>query len=157
KMLVIHVRDTYTGWDRILLNRSLDAGGSTWGVPIVLASGRSSDSPLLYTFDSAEPSIAMDSGGYLHVVWVSASTTGDQTTLNLVRYTKTLVAYPTQAQLASSSNWASVTVVDDTATGYMPTISTDSGNAPHIAWRGSQTNGTVYYQSKAGGERRSRR
>jgi len=151
KMLVIHVRDTFTGWDRILLNRSLDTGGAVWGAPIVLASGRSSDSPLLYNFDSAEPSIAMDSGGYLHVVWVSASTAGDQTILNLVRYTKTLVAYPTQAQLASPSNWASVTVVDDTATGYMPTISTDSGNSPHLAWSGSKTSGTAYYKNKAGG------
>src|SRR5207247_10944695 len=113
-------------------------------------SGRSSDTPLLYDRDSAEPSIAIDSGGYLHVAWVSASTTGDQTTLNLVRYTKTLVAYPTQAQLASSSNWETVTGVDDTATGYMPTISTDSGNAPHIAWSGSKTSGTVYYKNKAG-------
>jgi len=150
KMLVIHVRDTYTGWDRVLLNRSLDTGGATWGAPIVLASGRSSDSPLLYSFDSAEPSIAMDSGGYLHVVWVSASTAGDQTILNLVRYAKTLITYPTQAQLASSSNWAIVTAVDDTAPGYMPTISTDSGNNPHIAWSSSKTSGTVYYKNKAG-------
>src|SRR5947199_8109163 len=82
KMLVIHVRDTYTGWDRILLNRSLDTGGATWGAPIVLASGRSSDNPLLYNRDSAEPSIAIDSGGYRHVAWVWASTTGGQTTLN---------------------------------------------------------------------------
>src|SRR5439155_390716 len=83
--------------------------------------------------------------------YVSTTTAGDQTILNLVRYAKTLITYPTQAQLASSSNWAIVTAVDDTAPGYMPTISTDSGNNPHIAWSSSRTSGTVYYKNKAGG------
>src|SRR5439155_5613852 len=88
--------DTNT-WDRILLMRSSDTSGSTWGAQVILASGRSSDSPLVLTRDSGEPSIAIDSSGYLHVVWVSASAAGDQSTLNLVRYTRTTVPYPTQS------------------------------------------------------------
>jgi hypothetical protein len=33
----------------------------------------------------------------------------------------------------------------------MPTVSTDTGNNPHIAWSGSKTSGTVYYKNKYGG------
>ncbi|TLZ74573.1 MAG: hypothetical protein E6K14_03230, partial [Methanobacteriota archaeon] len=142
-------------WDRIILMRSADTSGSTWGSQIILASGRSADSPLLSSYDSAEPSIAMDSSGYLHVVWVSASSTGNQNILNLVRYTKSTVAYPNQADIASAGNWQAVASIDDASAGYMPTVSTDSGNNPHIAWSGSKTSGTAYYKNKAGGTWRS--
>src|SRR3989449_532405 len=145
--------DTNT-WDRIVLMRSLDTSGSTWGAQVVLASGRSGDSPLVLTRDSADPSIAMDSSGYLHLVWVSASAAGDQSTLNLVRYTRTTVAYPTQSQLATGGNWQAVTSVDDTSPGYMPTISTDTGGYPHIAWSQSKTvapeGAGVAYRSNSG-------
>src|SRR5207245_9986066 len=57
-----------TLWDRIIMMRSLDTSGSTWGSQIVLASGRSADSPLLYSFDSTEPSIAIHCGGFIHSV-----------------------------------------------------------------------------------------
>ncbi|HYY47149.1 MAG TPA: zinc ribbon domain-containing protein, partial [Thermoplasmata archaeon] len=141
-------------WDRVVLTRSRDTSGSTWSpTPVVLASGRASDTPLLYSYDSTDPSIAMDSLGYLHVVWVSAATTGDQTVLNLVRYTKTTVPYPTEAQLASSANWAAVTNVDDASPGYMPTISTDTSNNPHIAWSQSkafENVATIDYRSNTG-------
>src|SRR3989454_67529 len=83
--------DTNT-WDRIVLMRSLDTSGSTWGAQVVLASGRSGDSPLVLTRDSADTSVPTDSSGYLHLVWVSASAAGDQSTLTLVRYTRTTVA-----------------------------------------------------------------
>jgi len=142
-------------WDRIILERSSNTAGTSWGTPIILASGRSADSALLYGYDSAEPSLAIDSGGYLHVVWVSASATGDQSTLNRVRYVATTVTYPTQSEMASAANWGSVTTVDDSSLGYMPTVSTDSGNNPHIAWSGSKTSGTVYYKNKYGGTWRS--
>jgi len=156
KLVTVHVRDTNAnGWDRIIIRRSLDVSGATWGSQIVLASARAADSPLLYTFDSAEPSIAIDSGGFLHVVWVSAASPGDQSTLNLVRYTKTTVAYPTDSQLANAANWQAITNVDDTSPGYMPTVSTDSSSNPHIAWSGSKTSGTVYYKNKALGTWRS--
>jgi hypothetical protein len=156
KLLAVHVRDTNAnGWDRVIIRRSLDVSGATWGSQIVLASGRAADSALLYTFDSAEPSITIDSGGFLHVVWVSAASSGDQSTLNLVRYTKTTVGYPTDSQLANAANWQAITNVDDTSPGYMPTISTDSSNNPHIAWSGSKTSGTVYYKNKAAGTWRS--
>ncbi len=138
-------------WDRIILMRSSDTSGSTWGSQLILASGRSADNPLLSSYDSAEPSIAMDSSGYLHVVWVSASSTGNQNTLNLVRYTKSTVAYPNQAEIASAANWQAVAAVDDSSLGYMPTISTDSGNNPHFAWSASKTSGTVYYKNSYGG------
>src|SRR5207302_1255328 len=88
-----------------------------------------------------EPSIAIDSAGFLHLVWVSSSASGDQSTLNLVRYTKTTVAYPTETQLANAANWQAVTNVDDTNPGFMPTVSTDSSNNPHIAWSESKTFG----------------
>src|SRR5438093_984401 len=142
-------------WDRVILMRSLDTSGSTWGPQVILASGRTGDSPLLYSFDSAEPSIAIDASGYLHVVWVSAASSGNQQTLNLVRYVKTIVAYPTQSQLASSANWQNVTTVDDANPGYMPTVSTDTSDNPHIAW--SQSKGvtaseaaTIEYRSNTG-------
>src|SRR5207247_10529619 len=102
-------------------------------------------------YDSAEPSVAIDAAGYLHVVWVSAASLGNQQTLNLVRYAKTTVAYPTQSKIASSANWQSVTSVDDANPGYMPTVSTDSSNNPYVAWSGSKTAGTVYFKDKAGG------
>lgn len=146
---------TGSHWDRIILMRSSDTAGSTWGSQIILASGRTGDSALLLARDSAEPSIAIDSSGYLHIVWVSASSAGNQATLNLVRYTKTNVAYPTQAQLGSGSNWDAVTNVDDTNTGYMPTVSTDSNNRPHIAWSGSRTSGSAHYKNQIGGTWRS--
>ena len=142
---------TNSYWDRVILMRSLDASGSTWGSQITLASGRSSDSPLIYSYDSAEPSIAIDATGFLHLVWVSGSATGNQQTLNRVRYTKTTMPYPTESQLANATNWQSVTVVDDADLGYMPTVSTDSSNNPHVAWSGSKTSGTVYYKNKATG------
>jgi hypothetical protein len=44
---------------------------------------------------------------------------------------------------------------DITYPGYMPTVSTDTSNYPHVAWSGSKTGGTVYYRSKAGGTWRS--
>src|SRR5438270_9395877 len=91
---------------------------------IALSTGRSGDSPLVLARDSAEPSIAIDSAGFLHLVWVSSSASGDQSTLNLVRYTKTTVAYPTETQLANAANWQAVTNVDDTNPGFMPTVST---------------------------------
>src|SRR5437867_7756779 len=91
--------------------RSSDTSGSTWGAQVILSSGRSSDSPLVLTRDSGEPSIAIDSSGYLHVVWVSASAAGDQSTLNLVRYTRTTVPYPTQSQLATGGNWQAATKI----------------------------------------------
>ena len=138
-------------WDRVILMRSADTGGTTWGSQTILASGRTGDDPLLYAYDSAEPAIAMDSSGFLHVVWASASSTGNQQTLNRIRYAKTIVAYPTQSQLASAANWQSVTVVDDASLGYMPTVSTDMSNNPHIAWSGSKTSGTVYYKNMYGG------
>ena len=144
-----------TLWDRIVLMRSLDTSGATWGSPIVLASGRPGDSPLLSSYDSAEPSIAIDSGGFLHVVWVSGGATGNQQILNLVRYTKTTASYPTQSQLGSSVNWVPVAAVDDSAVGYMPTVSTDTSNYAHVAWSGSKTIGTVYYKNQAGGTWRS--
>jgi len=149
KLVAIHIRDATQGWDRVVLRRSLDTSGSTWGAPIILASGNSLESPLLYAYDSSEPSIAIDSAGYLHVTWVSASAGGEQSVLNLVRYTKTTAAYPTQAQLADSGNWQAVTGVDDTNPGYMPTVSTDSSNSAHIAWSSSKTSGTVYYKHTA--------
>src|SRR3989475_533835 len=121
-------------WDRVILMRSLDTSGSIWGSQVILASGRTGDNPVLYSYDSAEPSIAIDASGYLHVVWVSAASSGNQQTLNLVRYVKTIVAYPTQSQIASSANWQNVTPVDDADPGYMPTVSTDTSNNPHIAW-----------------------
>src|SRR5438093_241514 len=145
--------DTNT-WDRIVLMRSSDTSGSTWGAQVILASGRSADSPLVLTRDSGEPSIAIDSSGYLHVVWVSASAAGDQSTLNLVRYTRTTIAYPTQSQVANGGNWQAVTSVDDTSPGYMPTISTDTGGYPHIAWSQSKTvapeGAGVAYRSNTG-------
>jgi len=156
KLLAIHIKNTGTdGDDRIILRRSSDTSGSTWGTPIILASGNSGDSPLLYSYDSAEPSIAFDASGYLHVIWVSASSSGDQSTLNRVRYTKTTVTNATQSELASSGNWESVRTVDDASLGYMPTVSTDTSNNPHLAWSGSKTGGTVYSQNKAGGTWRS--
>src|SRR3989441_3631833 len=129
-----------TLWDRIVLMRSLDTSGATWGSPIVLASGRPGDSPLLSSYDSAEPSIAIDSGGFLHVVWVSGGATGNQQILNLVRYTKTTASYPTQSQLGSSTSWVAVTAVDDSAAGDMPTVSTDTSNHAHVGWGGAQDN-----------------
>jgi len=45
----------------------------------------------------------------------------------------------------------SVTIVDDANPGFMPTVSTDTSNNPHIAWSGSKTSGTVYYKNKAAG------
>src|SRR5207245_3608012 len=59
---------------------------------------------------------------------------GNQKTMNLVRYTKSTVAWPTQNELATGTNWEVVTSVDDTNPGYMPTVSTDTSNNPHIAW-----------------------
>jgi len=109
KLVAIHLN----AYDRIVLMRSSDTSGSTWGSQIILASGNSADSPLLYTYDSAEPSIAIDASGFLHVVWVSASGMGEQSTLDRVRYTKTTVAYPTQSELAAAGNWEAVTSVDD--------------------------------------------
>src|SRR5881397_168469 len=144
-----------TLWDRVILMRSLDTSGSTWGPQVILASGRTGDNPVLHAYDSAEPSIAIDASGYLHFVWVSAASLGNQQTLNLVRYAKTTVAYPTQSQIASSANWQSVTSVDDANPGYMPTVSTDSSNNPYVAWSGSKTGGTVYFKGKAGGTWRS--
>ena len=152
KLVAIHIKDAgKDGDDRVILRRSSDTSGSTWGTPIILASGNSGDSPLLYSYDSAEPSIAIDASGYLHVVWVSASSTGDQSTLNRVHYAKTTVMNATQSELASAGNWATVAAVDNASLGYMPTVSTDSSNNPHIAWSGSKTGGTVYYKNKAGG------
>src|SRR2546430_10784699 len=58
-------------WDRVVLMRSRDTSGSTWSGQIVLASGRSGDSPLVLARDSAEPSIAIDSAGFLHLVVVA--------------------------------------------------------------------------------------
>jgi len=142
---------TTSYWDRIYVMRSSDTSGSTWGSQILLASGRVGGDPLLYAYDSAEPSVAIDSSGYLHVAWVSAGSTGNQQTLNRVRYTKSTVAYPTQSQLASAANWQSMTVLDDASLGYMPTISTDTSNNPHVAWSGSKTSGTVYYKNMYGG------
>ena len=69
------------------------------GAQVILASGRAADSPKVLARDSSEPSIAIDSSGRLHVVWVSASAAGDQSTMNLVQYTRTTVAYPIQADL----------------------------------------------------------
>ncbi|TLZ81692.1 MAG: hypothetical protein E6K11_02180, partial [Methanobacteriota archaeon] len=135
---VANVTTTNT-WDRIVLMRSLDTSGSSWGSQIILASGRSADNPIRYSYASAEPSIAMDSGGFLHVVWVSAASAGNQQTMNLVRYTKSTVAWPTQNELATGTNWEVVTPVDDTNPGYMPTVSTDTSNNPHIAWSQSKT------------------
>jgi len=140
-----------TYWDRVILMRSTNASGSTWGTQITLASGRSADSPVLLARDSTEPSIAIDSAGFLHVAWAAASGAGNQQTMNLIRYSKTTVAWPTQAQLGSSANWEAVTSVDDSAAGFMPTVSTDQGNYPHVAWSGSRTSGTVYYKNKAAG------
>src|SRR2546422_225046 len=142
-------------WDRVILMRSLDTSGSIWGSQVILASGRTGDNPVLYSYDSAEPSIAIDASGSLHVVWVSAASSGNQQTLNLVRYAKTTVAYPSQSQIASSANWQTVTPVDDADPGYMPTVSTDSSNNPYVAWSGSKTGGTVYFKGKAGGTWRS--
>lgn len=148
--------DTTNGWDRIIAMRSLDTSGSSWGSQVILASGRSSDGALLLARDSAEPSIAIDSSGFLHVVWVSASASGDQTLLNLVRYSKTTVAYPTQAELTSTSFWdPAVTSVDDANPGFMPTVSTDTSDNPHIAWSASKTTGMAHYKNKAGGTWRS--
>src|SRR5947208_298889 len=140
-------------WDRVVLMRSRDTSGSTWSGQIVLASGRSGDSPLVLARDSAEPSIAIDSAGFLHLVWVSSSASGDQSTLNLVRYTKTTVAYPTETQLANAANWQAVTNVDDTNPGFMPSVSTDSSNNPHIAWSESKSFGEeawISYRSNTG-------
>src|SRR5881409_3718789 len=140
-------------WDRVVFMRSRDTSGSTWSGQIVLASGRSGDSPLVLARDSTEPSIAIDSAGFLHLVWVSSSGSGDQSTLNLVRYTKTTVAYPTETQLANAGNWQAVTNVDDSNPGYMPTISTDSSNNPHITWSQSKTFGEeawISYRSNTG-------
>ncbi|TLZ54000.1 MAG: hypothetical protein E6K15_09705, partial [Methanobacteriota archaeon] len=140
-------------WDRVVLMRSRDTSGSTWSGQVVLASGRSGDSALVLARDSAEPSIAIDSAGFLHMVWVSSPGSGDQSTLNLVRYTKTTVAYPSETQLANAANWQAVTNVDDANPGYMPTVSTDSSNNPHIAWSQSKTFGEeawISYQSNTG-------
>src|SRR2546421_231112 len=140
-------------WDRVVLMRSRDTSGSTWSGQVVLASGRSGDSALVLARDSAEPSIAIDSAGFLHMVWVSSPGSGDQSTLNLVRYTKTTVAYPSETQLANAANWQAVTNVDDANPRYMPTVSTDSSNNPHIAWSQSKTFGEeawISYQSNTG-------
>src|SRR2546427_398055 len=140
-------------WDRVVLMRSRDTSGSTWSGQIVLASGRSGDSPLVLARDSSEPSIAIDSAGFLHLVWVSSFASGDQNTVNLVRYTKSTLAYPTENQLANGANWQAVTNVDDSNPGYMPTISTDSSNNPHIAWSQSKTFGEeawISYRSNTG-------
>src|SRR5438445_12940406 len=100
--------------------------------------------------------MASASAGFLHVAWAAASGAGNQQTMNLIRYSKTTVAWPTQAQLGSSANWEAVTSVDDSAAGFMPTVSTDQGNYPHVAWSGSRTSGTVYYKNKAAGTWRAR-
>ena len=141
-------------WDRVTLMRSTSIDGTTWGSQVVLASGRAGHNPLVLRRDSAEPSIAIDSGGTLHVTFVSAVTTGDQTTINAPIYSKSLVTYPTQAELATPANWEAFTLVD-VNTGYMPTVSTDTGNNPHIAWSASKSSGTVYYKNKYGGSWRT--
>src|SRR5207247_2736933 len=53
-------------WDRVILMRSLDTSGSTWGPQVILASGRNGDKPLLYSYASAEPLLAFDVSGVLH-------------------------------------------------------------------------------------------
>src|SRR2546428_11708018 len=121
---------------------STNGSGSTWGTQITLASGRSADSPVLLARDSTEPSIAIDSAGFLHVAWAAASGAGNQQTMNLIRYSKTTVAWPNQVQLGSSANWEAVTSVDDSAAGFMPPASTGKGNYPPIAWSGSGTGAT---------------
>jgi len=142
-------------WDRIVLMRSTATDATTWGDQVVLASGRAGHNPLVLRRDSAEPSVALDSSGALHVAWVAASSAGDQTTMNLVRYSKSTVTYPIQSELAAVSNWEAVTSVDDASTGFMPTVSTDTGNNPHLAWSASKSSGTAYYKSKYGGTWRS--
>src|SRR5439155_21518194 len=99
--------------------------------------------------------IAIHLGGVIDRFGVAAAATGNQQVLNLVRYAKTTASYPTQSQLNSSVNWVPVAAVDDSAVGYMPTVSTDTSNNPHIAWIGSKTIGTVYYKNEAGGTWRS--
>src|SRR5207247_7311508 len=44
-----------TLWDRVILMRSLDTSGSTWGPQVIIAYGRTGDKPVLYAYDSAEP------------------------------------------------------------------------------------------------------
>jgi hypothetical protein len=71
--------------------------------------------------------------------------------MNLVRYTKTTVAYPLQSDVTSAGSWQAVTNVDDANPGYMPTVSTDAAANPHIAWSGSKASGSVFYKNKATG------
>ena len=146
---------TNADYDRVIVMRSTAVDASTWGAPVILASGRAGHGPLLMARDSTQPSIAIDSAGYLHVVWASGNLGGDYSPMNQVRYTKTTVAYPTQAELASVSNWESSTNVDGTNLGILPTVSTDSGNYPHVAWSASTSAGEIDYRSKYGGSWRS--
>ncbi len=142
---------TRTVWDRVILMRSADVGGTIWGSQVILASGRTGDDPLLHAYDSSVPALAMDSAGFLHIVWVSSASPGNQATMDRVRYVKSTVAYPNQGQIALASTWQAVTSVDAANPGTMPTVSTDSSNYPHIAWSGSKTSGSVFYKNQYGG------
>src|SRR3972149_3975418 len=46
---------TYSQWDRVILMRSSDTAGSTWGTQIILASGRAGDRGLLFPRGSTAP------------------------------------------------------------------------------------------------------
>jgi hypothetical protein len=138
-------------WYSTIIMRSSNTEGSSWGSQIILSSGREADNPILLVNQSDDSSIAIDSSGYIHVAWASNNTEGGG--IYFVRYTKTTVAYPTQSELASSSNWEPVTKIDDTYAGAWPSISTDSSNAPHITWSYYTT--SHYYKNKVGGSWRS--
>jgi hypothetical protein len=106
---------------------------STWNTRITVTKTADDNSDQCYTLTTSE----LNSGAP-SIRWMGSTETSDGTQTDVNIDHERVIRH-------------SVKIVDDANPGFMPTVSTDSSNNPHIAWSGSRASGSVYYKNKAAG------
>ena len=115
------------GYTEIYLKRSTD-GGSTWTTKrLTWTSG-----------DSANPTIAVDSNNYIHVVWYDVSSG------NLEIYYK--------KSTDGGSSWTTKRLTWNSGGSFSPTIAADANNHLHVVWEDDTPgNREIYYRRSTDG------
>jgi hypothetical protein len=106
---------------------------STWNTRITVTKTADDNADQCYTLTTSE-----FNSGAPSIRWTGGTETGDATQSDINIDHERIIRH-------------SVKIVDDANPGFMPTVSTDTNNNPHIAWSGSKTSGSVYYKNKAAG------